>query len=219
MSMISRTALGLVFAALATTASAATIENGSFEDLGSGKLNSSGWNLFESIPGWTPEHRVEVQSDKTISAVDAQEGSNYAELVSNRNDTLSQDLFLATGNYELSFYYSPRVRSESTSTNDMAFSLGNESVTLTSGTIEGAPNDEYAWGHWTEVTRTFSVFEDGIYTLSFAATGDISANGCGKCGALIDNVTLTPVPLPATSLLLIAGLAGFGGLRAAKRRG
>ncbi|MEM9395549.1 MAG: hypothetical protein AAGA38_16945 [Pseudomonadota bacterium] len=219
--MIKRTLAAVAMTVVAGSSGAATISNGSFEDIGGGTLNSSGWNLFTSIPDWTADHRVEVQSNPTIGAVDAQHGFHYVELVTNRNDSLLQDVFLEIGMYKLSFFYSPRVSTTGTTSNDMAYSVGTPQDTLTSGVVEGGPGPDTPWGSWTEITSVFSVTEAGNYTLSFTATGSANARGCGNCGALIDNVTLATMPLPASSLLLLAGVVGLGavGVRNQRRRG
>lgn len=211
-------ATAAVVTALAGAASGATVSNGSFEDIGSGTLNGSGWNMFTSIPDWSAGHRVEVQSNRTLRSIDAQEGSNYVELVTNRNDSLSQDVFLGLGNYKLSFFYSPRVRTAGTTSNNMSYAVTSDDGALASGSVNGAPGGDAPWGEWTEITSIFSVTEAGAYTLSFAATGSSSARGCGNCGALIDNVTLASMPLPASSLLLLAGIAGLGAMRARRTK-
>ena len=147
---------------MGTSASAATVVNGSFEDIGTGSFNGSGWNHFSSIPGWTGNPNVEIQSDPTLSGINAQHGSNYAELDTNQDGGISQNIYFAAGDYELSFFYSPRVNASPTSTNDMNFSLGRGSP-LTSGSILGAPDINYPWGKWTEVKSRFSVAAEGFY--------------------------------------------------------
>ncbi len=86
---------------MGTSASAATVVNGSFEDIGTGSFNGSGWNHFSSIPGWTGNPNVEIQSDPTLSGINAQHGSNYAELDTNQDGGISQNIYFAAGDYEL----------------------------------------------------------------------------------------------------------------------
>ncbi|SMY10410.1 VPLPA-CTERM sorting domain-containing protein [Flavimaricola marinus] len=199
---------------LAATASSAStvVVNGSFEDLGGQSLNSSGWNHFSSIPSWTGQPNVEVQSNATLSGIDAQDGVSYVELETNQQAGISQDIFLEAGAYSLSFFYSPRIDEQQTTTNDMSFSIDG----LLSGYVIGAPNPDFQWGEWTEVTSTFLVADGGYYTLSFNAFDSSSYIDCPNCGALIDNVRISVVPLPASALLLLLGLSGLGAIR--KRR-
>lgn len=215
----------LAFAGAA--ANAATVTNGSFEDF-SGNLNDSGWNFFSSaqVTGWDGTPNIEIQTQPTLDLT-PQDGSAYAELDTTQNSTLSQSIdFGAAGTYELSFYYSPRVPAQnnpSNSTNDMDFSIvGDEGATdgliAMNGSVTGAPNDVYQVGQWTEVTAMFSIQTAGSYLLSFFGAGaENEQNNCGDCGALIDNVSISAVPLPASSLLLLAGLGGLGAMRRMKR--
>ncbi|SEW18257.1 VPLPA-CTERM protein sorting domain-containing protein [Cognatiyoonia koreensis] len=216
MSFFKTTLLAATTAVLATAGSAATITNGSFEDIGSGTLNNSGWNIFASVPGWTGHPNIEIQSDKTLGSIDAQDGDYYAELDTNQNSTISQDLFLGAGSYILSFYYSPRVNATPTTTNDLVFEVVSQSFgSLLFNSISGAPNPAYPHGKWTQVTANFTLVEDDDVSLFFSAVGEQRTAGCGDCGALIDNVSLSAVPLPVGVLLLLTGLGALG---AARRR-
>lgn len=213
--MIIKTAFAAIVAVtIAGSAGAATIQNGSFEDVTGLTFNGQGWNHFASVPGWTGAPNVEIQSNNTLGSIDAQDGIRYAELDTNQDAGIFQDIFLTAGRYVLSFWYSPRVNDPQTTTNDMFYSAVG-SGTLLSGSINGAPNPMYPHGAWTNVTGSFDVLSDETVRLSFFANGGSLYKGCGNCGALIDNVTLAPapVPLPAGGALLLGGLAAFAAMR------
>ncbi|SHH17487.1 VPLPA-CTERM protein sorting domain-containing protein [Cognatiyoonia sediminum] len=219
------------------TANAATVTNGSFEDF-DGDLNGGGWNFFDTIDvaGWSGTPNIEIQTYKGVGSpangtigldpIDNTVGSHYAELDTNTNSVLSQTInFAEAGRYVLSFLYSPRVDNPDTDTNDMSFKIEGQGDTVLEETILGAPNGDYPHGEWTRADSFFTIESLGDYVLSFAALGGSLFNGCGNCGALIDDVSIAavigenpqPVPLPASSLLLLAGLGGLGAMRRMKR--
>lgn len=192
--------------------SAATVQNGSFEDIGTGTLNNRGWRHFSSIPGWDGLPNVEIQSDPTLRHINAQHGDNYAELDTNTNAGMLQEINFSAGTYELSFFYSPRVNQSQTTTNDMYYKVfagpaHSPNTELLYGEINDAPNIETPYGRWTEVTGIFDVTVAGTYSLLFQASGEQRTSGCGDCGALIDNASISAVPLPAPALLLLTSLA------------
>jgi hypothetical protein len=193
-------------AIIGSTASAATIvQNGGFE-LGP---DVSNWEIFSSIPGWTADPNIEIQTADTLSQIDPNSGDRYAELDTNTNATIYQDILLDAGTYLLSFFYSPRVNDTSAdaNTNDMSYSVAG-----LSGSILGAPTlGEFNYGEWTEVTGYFTVEDDDTtVTLSFQASGETPTSGCGNCGALLDDVSIAAVPLPAGLLLMLSALGAFG---------
>jgi len=218
-----------------STANAATVQNGSFEEF-DGDLNSSGWNFFtkDQVPGWDSNtdqvtNDIEIQSyasegsNGTLGLIPANDdlGNHYIELDTNQNSRISQVItFADVGNYVLSFFYSPRVNDNSQNTNGLGFTIRNGSNTLVDSSIDGAPNATYPVGTFTQVSADFTVAigQTGSYILEFFGTGaDNEENKCGDCGALIDGVEISPVPLPASSLLLLAGLGGLGAMRRMKR--
>lgn len=203
-------AIAALMACLGSIAGAATVQNGSFEDIGDQKLNRRGWNHFSNVPGWTGSPNIEIQSNRTLRSIDAQDGRRYAELDTNQDAGIYQDVVLNAGKYRLSFWYSPRVRATSTTTNDMTYDVTGNGKSLLSGMVRGAPNDDYPHGVWTLVKGSFVVEDTDTVRLFFAATGGSRYRGCGNCGALIDNVQLSSVPLPAGGMLLIGGIAAIG---------
>ena len=112
---------------------------------------------------------------------------------------------LSAGSYVLSFFYSPRMADSAT--NDIAYEITG----LLSGLI-GGPSVTTAVGQWTEVKLSFLVPTDATYTLRFSAGGTNDS-----LGGLIDNVSVSPVPVPAAGLMLLGGLGGLAALRRRKR--
>ena len=171
------------------------VSNGSFEDPLNGDLNNRGWNFFDSVPHWDGDPNVEIQTQPTLGLTPA-DGANYVELDTNQNTKISQTInFDHAGDYVLSFYYSPRVPEAyaSGSTNDMGFSIvgsGSNSGVWDplNGMIQGAPDETYKVGEWTQVLSTFSIVDTGSYVLSFFGAGldneGSSVNRCGDCGAV-----------------------------------
>ena len=89
-------ACALAAMGMATAANAAVF-NGSFEDIGGQTLNARGWNHFSSVPGWTGVPNVEIQSSSTLGSIDAHDGEYYAELDTNQDAGMFQDIFLTGG--------------------------------------------------------------------------------------------------------------------------
>lgn len=203
----------------AGAASASTIvTNGSFESGVPGNvkgrvnganfnnLNSTGpsWDVWKRLNGWRTVYGsgIEVQSNRTLSTIDAQSGNKYVELDSTSNSGMAQTVALGVGKYVLSFWYSPRTSDPKT--NGVEYAVGN----LTGG-YATASNPIYAVvGHWAHIVSVFTVTTAGKYDLRFSATGVNDTYG-----GLIDNVDIAPVPLPAAGLGLMAALGGLASLR------
>lgn len=173
-----------------------------------GNLNSSGpsWDRWLKINGWTRTYGsgIEVQSNRTLSTIDAQEGTHYVELDSNSNSGMKQTLNLTHGDYVLKFWYSPRTAQANT--NGIEYTIGG----LAGGYVTTNKPVSAVVGVWTEIVTKFSVGKRGAYDLKFSATGLSDSYG-----GLLDNVSVAPVPLPAAGLGLMAAL---GGLASMKRR-
>ncbi len=209
-----------LFAVLGATAAHASpvnlITNGSFENY-TGTLNGSGWAHLgaAAIDGWTGDPNVEIQTQPTLG-ITPQDGLAYVELDTSRNASLSQTVTLDAGRYEFSFYYRPRVNNPGGDNNDMRYTALGTGV-MAGGLIQGAPNPDFPINEWVQVALDFAVGADNTdVTFSFFALG-ASGRGdgerCGNCGALVDNVRLAPVPLPAGILLLLSAVGGFAALR------
>lgn len=208
----------------ATAASAATVVNGSFEDStkATGEVNNNAfddlagstgrnsWDVWSELNGWSSSGAgIEIQTANTIGQVDAQDGAHYVELASHgdpdSNSAMKQDITFSAGTYLLSFYYSPRTNT--LGENGIVYGVDGIFKDIVSG-----PTSDLKRGEWTEVTQEFTV-GDGTETLFFSAV----AGGSSTLGGLIDNVSISAVPLPASSLLLLAGLGGLGAMRRRKK--
>ena len=199
-------AVGLL---LSLPAQAATIvENGSFESFNAGGLNGSGWGVFASIPGWTTLSGpgIEIQTNPTLGTINAQDGLAYVELDSHNNTSMGQSVALGVGRYALSFWYSPRV--STLGDNGIDYSIAGLSGNVSGPSIIPVT----AVGLWTEITSVFSISTAGSYNLVFAATGIDNS-----LGGLIDNVSISAVPVPAAGFLLVGALGGLAALRRRRR--
>lgn len=179
-----------------------------FADLPTGTGGASR-DVWTTIPGWatTSGPGIELQTNNSLGSIDAHSGDYYVELNSDyggnpSNSSMAQTLSLSKGMYELSFYCSPRTKTLGGNTID--YGVGS----LASGTVDGSSGTTSV-GTWTEINMEFTVLADGDYTLYFTA----SRSGTNKRGGLIDTVSLEAVPLPASALLLLAGMGGLGLMR------
>lgn len=167
--------------------------------------SKSDWDAYGSLNGWTLASGpgIAVETDRTNSKIDAQDGAYYVALDSIGNSSLVQTVALGVGRYTLSLWYSPD--KGNASTNGIAFGItGLGGGTATIGT-NGAKR-----GRWSLISLNVFVQTAANYQVYVGATGKSDDKG-----GFIDNVTLTPVPLPAAGLTLLAGL---GALTAARRR-
>lgn len=192
-------------ALLSLPANAATVvQNGSFESYNAAQLNSAGWGVFNSIPGWTTTSGagIEIQTNPTLGSINAQDGYAYVELDSNNNSSMMQSVYLTVGRYALSFYYSPR--NATVGDNGIDYSIAN-----LSGNISGpGSNPVTGVGFWTGINSEFVVGAAGNYNLNFAATGTSNS-----LGGFVDNVSIAAVPVPAAGFLLFGALGGLAALR------
>lgn len=213
-----------------TAANANLITNGSFEDTtGVLKINAGSWKVFDNISGWDTVSGpgIEVQTNRTLRNIDAQDGYNYVELDShgarNTNSAMSQLLTGLTigATYELDFFYHARTNKrgndngisvfwdafsgpslESFSYTDKALSI--ENVNYNDTVINGATAVN---GGWFKFSLDLVATSDSM-ALTFGADGKDNS-----LGGLIDNVSMYSVPEPGTLGLFALGVAGLLVLR------
>jgi hypothetical protein len=176
-----------------------------------------GWAVYGSVPGWTTVsgQGIEIQLNGTGGSspprlnIDGTEGGSYkVELDAHPNNppgssnsTMQQVLNLGKGKYELSFWYRPRVILAGTNTNTILYSMlnGSDANILPGNTVVS-----YDSGGWREISKIFHVATPGSFKLRFAASGNADTSG-----GFIDNVSVSAVPVPPASLLLVGGLLGL----------
>jgi hypothetical protein len=192
-----------------TVAHANLIVNPSFEDanLTSGGDNGSGlWDYFYNtsnpLPGWTStDNSIPLEVGLgTVYGVTGYDGNNVMELDSTVNVAVDQNLVTAGGTYQLSFLYALR-----------------SGVDPASGTMQ------VYWDNNLVASLSPTSSAMTLYTTSVTATGSdiLQFDGTGisdSYGAILDNVSLTPVPEATTMiagalLLLPLGVSTFRILR------
>jgi hypothetical protein len=184
--------------ALACTARANLLVNGSFEDVA---IASGSYSLFAAIPGWSIDTGpfIEIQNHVAGSPHD---GNQYLELDSTANTSVYQDVLTVVGApYRLTFWYSPRPGIASSS-NGVDLMIDGNLTALLIG--DGTANGDTVWTQY-----SFLVIGDGSTRIEFAGVGTSDS-----LGGYIDAVSLTTVPEPNVLVLLAAaGLAASTFLR------
>lgn len=194
----------LFLLALPFQVNANLVVNGSFENNGPGQ---AGWNVYQSIPGWTTVSGPGIEVRNNVAGT-AQDGMQFVELDShnrsmNANSSMQQAISTVLGSeYNLSFYYSPRINQPSTTNGISVF--WNDNLL---GNITGAGSNVNVWS-----LQQFIVMGTGNDLLRFAATG-IS----DSYGGNIDNVKLSAVPVPGAIWLFASAMGLFGFLNRKQR--
>jgi MYXO-CTERM domain-containing protein len=177
------------------------VVNGSFE---ADPILPNSWAIVDDITGWTGAPNIELQNH--LEGNLPQDGNQLVELDTFANSAMSQTIN-ATGWVSLSFWYTPRI-GWGANTHGVQVSLGSfSSVVMDSVAGGSVPN-------WQRFSALVDLGSGGSAVLRFAATGTSD-----MAGGLIDNVSVTAVPEPATGWLALAGaavLAGWGRRRAAR---
>jgi len=164
------------------------LNNGSFE---SNLQGASSWKIYSSLTGWTAAAGgIELRNQVAGNAAD---GSNFVELDTTGNSSISQQFATVVGQtYNLSFAYAERA-GVAASSNGISWSAGN-----VSNSIFGQDTNT----NWTVMNTSF-VATDVLTTLRFSAVG--TSDGYGTS---LDAVSvIQAVPEPASFSLLLAGLS------------
>jgi hypothetical protein len=239
-------ALGMVALAWSAAGGAAQagqlVTNGSFETLTTGygqlgnKTNATGWttsgynfafnatNATSGVPGSNGNLALWGTANGGVSPITASpDGGNFigadgAYEVGAISQTITG--LTAGQQYTVSFYWAAAQQSGFTGPTTDKWTVGLGSTALTSNTQAGSQTTNiislasHDFSGWQYDTMTFTANASSD-VLSFLATG--TPSGVPPF-ALLDGVSMTAVPEPSTTALLIVGLLAVAGVRIAARR-
>ena len=194
--MITRILLGAaILAASVSSASAATITNGSFESPIQG--GSFGTLVGTALTGWTIGGSIDLINSYWFPT----DGNQSIDLNGGQQGSIFQNIagLIAGARYLISFDLSGNPDGAPV-TKTVLLSAGNENGTFTA-TPGGRPNIGYT-------SYTFNFVADGTNDLLTFASQD-----AGFYGAALDNVTIAAIPVPAGLPLLLAGLGSLAAIR------
>jgi choice-of-anchor C domain-containing protein len=198
--------LALALSAAAGSAGAATVQNGGFEQPGSfaGSFQTIGAGSA-ALPGWS----ISGTSVDLIYAYWQPAGDKYSlDLSGNAPSTISQTIsdLMIDQRYTLSFMLAgnpaggPGVKS-------VRVSIGGDMQTFTFDTN----GKSLAAMGWIGKSLDFTARETSL-VLSFTALDG------GAYGPALDDIAISPIPLPAGAPLLLAGLGALAVMRRRTRQ-
>lgn len=163
------------------------VVNGSFE---ADAIAANSWVIQPNITGWTGAPDIELQNH--LEGNLPQDGNQLVELDTFYNSAMSQAIN-ATGWVSLSFWYTPRI----------GWGAGTNGVQVSFGDLSSVVMENVAGGsvpNWQHFSALVDLGNSGSAVLRFAAVGTSD-----MAGGLIDNVSVTAVPEPASGWLALAG--------------
>lgn len=177
----------LLVAPIYASAAVDLVTNGSFE---ADFQDNGSWNLYSNLIGWSGAPDIELRNNVAGSAFD---GSNFVELDTNSNSSISQLLTGAPGLYQLSFWFSARPGTGS-DTNDLSFTLdGSAPVTVLTGVGGGSDHN------WQNYSALFNFDGEALLTFSAAGISD-------SLGGSLDMISMTStIPEPKIVEMILVG--------------
>lgn len=195
-------------------ASANLVTNGSFEQ--PSFVGPSTFVLFTSIPGWTPVGVSVLDITREQPGLPASDGTQLSDLSVDEGygrGIISDSIALTLGQqYHFSFDLASYIdgTTQYNSSVDWSFlSSGNTSV------FSGTATNSSSGQTWSNFSYDWVATTSNIQ-LQFLTRNPGLQSGDYNKNSLLDNVSLTAVPVPASLWLLGSGLVGLFGLKKRK---